>query len=324
MTKAMNRGWGLVLLGLVLAIAPSLTGCGDDTKDANSSAARDGSETFAGGDEPLDSVQALLDALLVDQIGGALGGSGSQAEGLEQFVTHLTNALQYLLELPDDILAGILGGDTSGLTDVGATLPQTLTIVVDELLCAINSLAAQNCGDLNAAGIFLGLTDLELVLVDLQDQLGAGGEADLSSIVSTLVALSGELSATLADVESQLGDAPLAASLFELLAVATADVADLLEAIGAEDSAAGNQALVAAVDHLLNNLVIGLLDLDSANPQLADQLSNELQIVVDAVEQLGNDIVPFLIDSLLDPLTDLVGPLLEGLLGGLTSGLNAA
>jgi hypothetical protein len=309
-----------MLLAAVLAFGLLGAGCGNDTHDADNSGGsstgtgRNGIETFSGGDEPLDDVQALLYEALAQQLAEQAGGANP---GAEEFLKRVSYALIYLLQGPDQVVAALASGDSSQFGTAGGSLASNLTIAVDELLCAIGSLAApENCQSLSTGGVPGEFSNLEALLLSLQGELGEGEGADFSAMTAILEDLVLELQ-TLATSEDELPGDPYASSLFELLAQLFGDTADIIHAFGVEDPGDANDAFVGAIDNLLNNLLIGLPQIDDDNPELADQIENELSIVLAGVDSYSEDLITALIMFLLDPLSDLVGPVSEGFEGGL-------
>lgn len=310
----------LLLLG-VLAVSPLVVGCDDDDDNGSGSSTsgnNDATETFESGDEPLDSTQAALNASLNQQVSSMAGGAaGPEAEA---FVQHLTYALQYLLEGPDDLLAALTGGDTGEITGAGESLATNLSLFVEELLCAINSAAALDCETfISGAGVTPGFGDVEPFLAVLQGDLSGG--ADLSVILVHLAAFSDALAVSLDNIENEGGDlpgAPYSNSLFDMLEQASIDLGDILEIVAFEDDgAATNVALLDLLRNLLENLFIELPQLRDENPELAAQVENELQTAIDGINTGTNILIPFLIDDALNPSSDIIGAILDGLLHGL-------
>lgn len=297
-----------MLLTGVLAVGLLGAGCGDDTNDANNSGGSDSGtgrssiETFDSGDEPLDQVQALLYEALVAQIGSSVEDTPA-----ENFVLRLTTTLNYLLQGPDEVLAALTSGDSTQYGTAGAALASNLTIAVDELLCAIGSLASEDCPTSLSTGSVPGeFANLESLLILLQGELGDGNGADLHAVTTILEDVVTELE-NLALSDTELPGDPYASSLFDLLAQTFGDTSDLLHAIGIEDAELANQALVDTVGNLLENLLIGLPQIDDTDPALADQIENEITIVTAALDSYTQDLLAALINYLLDPLSDLLG-----------------
>lgn len=308
------------LLAGLLTVALLGAGCGNDTNDADNSGGSDSGtgrnsiETFSGGDEPLDDAQALLYEALAVQLAE---GAGSSNPAVEEFLKRVSYSVIYLMQGPDQTLAALASGDSSQYGTAGGALASNLTIAVDELLCAIGSLAApENCQSLSTGGVPGEFSNLEALLLTLQGELGEGDQADLDALTHVLEEIVLELQA-LATSEDELPGDPYASSLFELLATLFGDTADILHAFGTLDPAAANSEFVTALDTLLENLFIGLPQIDDENPELADQIDSELSIVTDAIDAYSEDLIAALIDFLLNPLADLVGPVSEGFEGGL-------
>lgn len=299
-----------MLLAGVLAIGLFGAGCGDDTNDADNTSTgtgRDSSETFGTGTQALDPVQSLLNDLLAEQLASGAGDTGADA-----FLEHLSYGLNYILQGPDDLISILVAGDSSQFGSAGTALATNLTIGVNEILCAIGSFAAEDCPSLST-GVPAEFTNLEGLLVSLLGEIENGEGGDLSAVTDILEDVVQELQ-TLATSEGALPGDPYASSLFELLANALGNTQILLDAIGIEDDAAANAALLQTLDDLLQDSVIGLLQIAESNPALADQIENELSLVTASVNSYSRSLLDLLLEGLLDPLTD-------ALLGGFQGSL---
>jgi hypothetical protein len=317
----MKAKLGRLFLVAVLACQMLAVGCSDDDDEgAGGGAAALATEgTFESGDGALDTVQASL----FDNLGEA--GVGTP---LENFFRHVTHALIFLLEGPDGVIAALASGGSNQEAPfrIGESLTLNLAAFVNELLCAIGSLAGENCegGSLPPDSSFAAL-EPDLIALKQAFEDGEGG-ADLSVVIEHLRRLAEEgLAVSIANLEEQAGNPDGLVPLLEMLRQASLDVADLLDTIqivggGDGDELAGadaNAAIRVLLENLLVNLFTEVLPLQEQDPETATQLINEIHGAMNELQEALEPLVQAVIDGILDPVTDIIGPILDGILHGL-------
>lgn len=136
---------------------------------------------------------------------------------------------------------------------------------------------------------------------------------DLSAVVAPLVMLSRSLVAAAEAAEQAAGDTPVASGLARLAANALNDTTALISALGTVQSSAINDAAVGAVNRLLRNVVVGVLPLDQAPAEIADNATLPGDALSAAVLAATRE-VTFRVDQLLVPVLSPIQQLLSTVL----------
>ena len=318
----MKAKLGRFFLVALLACPLLAVGCSDDDDEGGAgggAAALATEDTFESGDGALDTVQStLFDGL-------AEAGAGTP---LENFFRHLSHGLIFLLEGPDGVIAALASGGSNQEAPfrIGESLTLNLAAFVNELLCAIGSLAGENCeGESFPPDSSFAALEPDLIALKQAFEDGEGG-ADLSVVIEHLRKLAEEgLAVSIANLQEQAGNPDGLVPLLEMLRQASLDVADLLDTIqivggGDGDELAGaeaNAAIRVLLENLLVNLLTEVIPLEEQDPEQAQQLIDSIHDGMDQLQEGLEPLVQGIIDGILDPVTDIIGPILDGILHGL-------
>lgn len=138
----------------------------------------------------------------------------------------------------------------------------------------------------------------------------------LNAVVAPLVGLSRSLANAAEAADQGIGDVPVLGGVSRLAANALVDTTSLIAALGTVNTSAINDAAVGTVNRLLRNLVTGVLPLDQAPDEVADNAAlpgNALSSVV----MLATREVTLRVDQLLAPVLSPVQQVLNTVLAAL-------
>jgi hypothetical protein len=277
---------------------------------------------------PLDPVQ---DEVVIGIIGIEI--ASQLPDPLDVTVACAASALNYLVDGPDAILAAASGlSDTqdpfAAFNSAQAQLQTSLELFAAQLQASLLSLADRGACDPASAPAaasvgnpFIG-TPLEAVGVQLLALSAALSDSEsdpnLTSVTSTLAPILAQLSAALAALPADLQNAPAIGGMINTLAIATADVSNLLPHVGNYDGA--NTAAEAAnlVNNLLSNVMLGVLPVSDIDAASGQNFAGEIQNGINALSaQLGTSVgmvvTPLFVQGLDGALSPLLNPV-EGLL----------
>lgn len=218
---------------------------------------------------PLDAVQEPLATQVFAPL--AEGAAGTPVEGLLSCASQLV--VTDVLDVLDSFLV-IVAADPASLQDpqalVNGALPElqsAITELATDLPGVLASLADGDCvGDLSSGENPLAGTPLADLFETIEPVLGGfgGGDLSMASLSSLLSQLSEAYSEGLAtvlaaDPSGQIEGAPVLGGLLTTIDVALADLTTAIAALENMDTTATSAAVATTLDHLLNNVLTGIV-----------------------------------------------------------------